>query len=142
MGCRPLDLLEHTRVCTHVSALMRRTGILEGITVAHWHARLQSWRHVRFMYVYFTGLSGRFPVTRIMSCGCCGDAQAKGLAPIVHYNAGKVAEVHLAELAATLQEMLTSDPPASPADTVAFAKARKAEWVLPDVEIVKARPPP
>ena len=77
-----------------------------------------------------------------MSSDCCGDSQAKGLAPIVHYNAGKVAEVHLAELAAALQEMLTSDPPASSADTVAFAKARKAEWGLPDVEIVKVRPPP
>lgn len=62
---------------------------------------------------------------------------AKGLDAVVEYNSGKVAEVHLAELASTLQEMLTSEPPASATDTVAFAKARKAEWGLSDTDIVK-----
>ncbi len=57
------------------------------------------------------------------------------------YNSGKVAEVHLAELAGALQEMLTAEPPSAAAETVAFAKARKAEWGLPDVEIVKVRCP-
>lgn len=34
---------------------------------------------------------------------------------------------------------VTADPPAPVADTISFCKAQKAEWNLPEVEIVKVR---
>lgn len=34
---------------------------------------------------------------------------------------------------------VTADPPAPVADTISFCKAQKAEWNLPEMEIVKVR---
>lgn len=65
--------------------------------------------------------------------------QAKGMNAIVDYNNGKVASVHLAELQQQLEDMVAADPPVPVADAVALCKAQKAEWNLPEVEILKVR---
>lgn len=65
--------------------------------------------------------------------------QANGMGAVVDYNNGKVAAVHLTELAQQLEEMVTADPPVPVADAVALCRAQKAEWNLPEVDILKVR---
>ena len=48
-------------------------------------------------------------------------------------------QVHLAELATQLEDMVTTEPPVPVADAIALCKAQKAEWNLPEVEILKVR---
>ena len=47
--------------------------------------------------------------------------------------------MHLAELATQLEDMVTTEPPVPVADAIALCKAQKAEWNLPEVEILKVR---
>jgi hypothetical protein len=49
--------------------------------------------------------------------------------------------VHLVELATQLEEMVTAEPPVPVADAIALCKAQKAEWNLPEVEILKVWAP-
>lgn len=56
---------------------------------------------------------------------------------LVEYNSLKVAEKHLSELAGQLTEMVAADAPLPVADCIAFCKARRDEWALPDAEVVK-----
>lgn len=63
--------------------------------------------------------------------------KAHGMQSVVDYNNGKVAQVHLAELATQLEDMVTTEPPVPVADAIALCKAQKAEWNLPEVEILK-----
>ena len=56
---------------------------------------------------------------------------------LVAYNTSKVAEVHLQELGDSLTEMVAAEPAAPVADTLAYCKAQKVEWALPDGEILK-----
>ena len=59
------------------------------------------------------------------------------LQSLVAYNASKVAEVHLQELGDSLTEMVAAEPTAPVADTLAYCKAQKVEWALPDGDILK-----
>ncbi len=51
---------------------------------------------------------------------------------LVDWYTHRVVEVKVLELQSSLSDLITSDPPASPAEALAHVKARKAEHNLPE----------
>lgn len=63
--------------------------------------------------------------------------KAAELAAVVEWNNKRMVEVRINELLESLTDMITSDPPASPAEALAFVKAKKQENALPDSEVIR-----
>jgi hypothetical protein len=63
--------------------------------------------------------------------------QAAGLEKLVEFNTKREVESKLTELQETIKGMILADPPATEAEVVAVAKAKKAEFSLPDADILK-----
>lgn len=63
--------------------------------------------------------------------------QAANLPALVDYNNKKVGEVHVTELTQQLTTAVESDPPLPVEEVLSATQARKQEWNLSDVDIIK-----
>ena len=64
-------------------------------------------------------------------------SQAAGLEKLVEFNTKREVESKLIELQDSIKNLISADPPASEEEVVAVAVAKKAEYNLPEADILK-----
>ena len=82
-------------------------------------------------------LADLFPSSSSSPAAVAAHFADAGLGPLVDFQARKVADAHVADLRAAVDDMVCADPPHDPADVLRAVEARQAETGLADADVVR-----